>query len=348
MSRLIKSIKKNNFFYIANPLDIFYLSGFFGSFARLLISNEKKFFITDKRYNGVAEKLGIDKLFEIIVTNNYKKEIKKIIKKFKKILISPQTPLTEYLWLKDSGFEPKVSNKILNLRMIKDEKEIELIKKSIEITEKGILHILSLLKNNITEKEIADEFEYYIKKTGADSASFPPIIAFGQNSAIPHYKTDTNKLNENSIILIDVGSKYKGYCSDLTRVIGYRIIKSHLKKYINYYNIVKTAKNKAVLLCENRNLTKRPYFFVKKYLNKYGLDKFFTHSLGHGIGLDIHEMPFINQKSVLKFKPGMIITCEPGIYFQNEFGIRIEDDYLITEKKLVKLSNLSDEIIIID
>lgn len=343
--KIKQSIKPGISFYVSDYENIFYLTGFNGSFARLIINNNKNYFITDKRYTGISEKTGIDKLYEVIITNNYKREITKILKNSKKILISPQTPLAEYLWFIESGRKPVISNVLSVLRTIKDSQEIEIIKKSVEITEKGILYILSILKNNITEVELANEFEYYIRKKGADSVSFPVIIAFGKNSSIPHYKTGIDKLKENTLILIDAGVKYKGYCSDLTRIIGYRIIKSHLKKCLLHYNIVKTAKKKATLFYKNRNLTAKPYIIVKKYLKKYRLDGCFTHSLGHGIGVEIHENPYINQKSVLRFKPGMIVTCEPGIYFPGEYGIRIEDDYLITTDSPIKLSEISDELI---
>ncbi len=346
LSRLKEIIKSNQIFYISNFENIYYLTGFSGSFSRLIITKDKNYFITDKRYTGVAEKTGIDRLYKIIVTNDYKKEIKKILRKSKKIFICPSTLLSDYLWLKDCGYKPEINSRLSDLRMIKDSDEIELIKKSIEITEKGILYVLSILKNNILEIELANEFEYYIRKSGADSVSFSPIIAFGKNSSIPHYKTGNEKLKENTLILIDAGVKYKGYCSDLTRIIGYRIIKSHFKKYLVNYNIVKTVKDKSVLFCKNGNLVRKPDIFVKNYLKKYGLDRCFIHSLGHGIGIDIHEKPYINQKSNIRFKTGMVITCEPGIYFKNEYGIRIEDDYLVTDNSPVKLSKLSDEMMI--
>lgn len=342
--KIKKSIKPGYLFYVSGQEDIFYLTGFSGSFSRLIITDDKNYFITDKRYAGVAEETGIDKLYEVIVSNDYKKEIKKILKGNKKIFISPQTQLAEYLWFIESGFKPIISYKISDLRMIKDDAEIKTIKNSIKISEKGILHILSILKNNITETELANEFEYYIRKAGADSVSFPAIIAFGKNSSIPHYKTGVDKLKENTLILIDAGVKYKGYCSDLTRIVSYRMIKPYLKRYLLHYNIVKTVKNKSVLFCKSGNLTGKPYVFVKSYLKKHGLNRYFTHSLGHGIGINIHEKPYINQKSNLRFRPGMTVTCEPGIYFQNEYGIRIEDDYLITDDGPLKLSELSDEL----
>ncbi|MBP7791488.1 MAG: aminopeptidase P family protein [Candidatus Goldbacteria bacterium] len=346
LQKLKKAMSSGHFFYVSNPADIFYFTGFSGSFSRLLVSENKNYFITDKRYAGVPEKTGIDKRCEIIITNNFRNEIKNILKGSRKIFIPPETPLVEYLYLVDLGFKPVIDDKISDIRMIKDDEEINTIKDAIKINEKGILHILSILKNNITEKELADEFEYYIKKAGGDSVSFTSIIAYGKNSSIPHHETGNDRLKENTLILIDSGVKYKGYCSDLTRIIGYRIIKSRLKAYLINYNIVKTAKNKSASFYKSGSLTKQPDIFIKNYLKKYGLDMFFTHSLGHGIGIDIHEKPYINQKSNLKFKPGMVATCEPGIYFQNEYGIRIEDDYLITNDAPVKLSKLSDEIII--
>ena len=344
---LIKnSLQKHTCFYISNPSDIFYLTGFSGTFAKIIIGNEKNFFLTDKRYAGEIKKSEIKSEFEIVIIKNFKKDLKNLLKKFEKIFASKKITLDEYLLITQNK-KLLFNEKIQEMRMIKTDDEIKKIKEAIKITEKGILYIAKILKKGITEKEIAIEFEYFIKKNGADGLSFSPIVAFNENSAIPHHKTSDKKLTENTLILFDTGVKFNGYCSDLTRIIGFCIIKSHLKEIKKFYDILKDAKN----FCLNFYKNGLPVFKADKsartYLKKYKLDNLFLHSLGHGIGIDIHEAPAINSKEKMKFLNGMVVSCEPGIYFENKYGLRIEDDYLISKNGIEKLSYLNEEMIII-
>lgn len=340
------TLQKRTCFYISNPSDIFYLTGFSGTFAKIVIGDEKNYFLTDKRYEGEIKKSGIESVFEIVIIKNFKKDLKNLLKKFEKIFASKKITLDEYLLIIENK-KLLFNEKLQKLRMIKTEDEIKKIKEAIKITEKGILYITKFLKKGITEKEISIEFEYFIKKCGADGLSFSPIVAFNENSAVPHHKTSYKKLTENTLILFDTGVKFNGYCSDLTRMICFSIIKSHLKEIKKYYDILKDVKN----FCLNFYKNGLPAFKADKnartYLKKYKLDNLFLHSLGHGIGIDIHEVPAINSKEKIKLLNGMVITCEPGIYFENKFGLRLEDDYLISENGIEKLSNLSEEMIII-
>jgi Xaa-Pro aminopeptidase len=229
--------------------------------------------------------------------------------------------------------------------MIKIPAEIENIRKAAIINEKAINHLVKYMKAGVTESDLSAEFEYYIKCNGAESTSFSSIIAFNENSAIPHSIASNNKLKTGSLILLDTGVKYSGYCSDLTRVVCFGIIDIRYKEILKNYNTVRKAKEIGVSYYIEGGLIKKAELKVREYLTKYGLEQYFTHSLGHSIGIDVHEPPSVNTKEKNRFKNGMVFTCEPGVYFPNKYGIRIEDDYLITKKGAVKLNGTSDALI---
>lgn len=348
IKRLEASVKKENAFYVSNPSDVFYLSGFSGTFGRIVALPKKSYFITDPRYGAAVKKSGIDKNFEIVITKNFKQDLKKLLSKTKTILLSASTGLQDYLYLKETK-KVVINTAVMNMRSIKDKEEILLIKKAVAINESGLLHIASILKPGVSEKDLCLEFDYFTRKNGADALSFDPIIAFGPASAVPHHKTSGAKLKKNTFILVDAGVKYKGYCSDLTRCMCFGIIQTHLKEVKKHYNIVRSAKEAGANAYKSGSLIRqadaKARFFLKK---NNGLDRFFTHSLGHAMGIDVHEPPAVNAKEKARFKPGMVLSCEPGIYMDGKYGIRIEDDYLITEKGPEKLGKLNDGLIIVD
>jgi Xaa-Pro aminopeptidase len=337
---------KNSAFYISGASDIFYLSGFSGTFAKIIMNKKNAFFMTDPRYAGAAQKLKIDSAFRVIVTRDPKQDTKKLLSGFDTILLDRNTGLQEYLFLKTMGKTLKFDDRLASMRMIKNAAEISLIKKAVSINEAGIRRVASILKPGVSEKDLALEFEYHTRKLGADSVSFPPIIAFNANSAVPHHATSAARLRKNTFILIDSGVKYRGYCSDLTRCVCFGIIEPRLKGIQKQYNIVRNARAAAVSAYKNGSLIRQADAKTRLFLRKNGLAARFTHSLGHGIGIDVHEPPFVNAREKIRFTPGMVATCEPGVYFEGRYGIRIEDDYLITRSGPEKLGRLSDALMI--
>ena len=191
---------------------------------------------------------------------------------------------------------------------------------------------------------MAFELEFFIRKTGA-KISFEPIVAFGKNTAIPHHHTGDSKLEKDQFVLLDFGVKYQDYCSDMTRTVFFG---SPTKEHQKIYQIVLDAQKAAVdfikkNLKQNQEIKAQD---VDKIAREYIISKGYPiipHSLGHGIGLQVHERPFLSPKSQDILKPGMIFSIEPGIYIPEFGGVRIEDLYLLDYNALHKLTNSSHE-----
>ena len=344
-SNIAGTLKKKQAYYVSDPSDVFYLSGYSGTFGKIFIFKDSAIFMTDPRYEGMVKGSALEADFEICITRNFFSDLARIIKNME-ILLNKNIPLSEYLHITGNCPKVTIDQAISFLRMKKDLWEISLIKKSVAITEKAMKHIAKILKAGITEKDLSLEFDYYSRKQGADGLSFSPIVAFNENGAVPHHATSSKKLKPNTLVLVDAGVKYKGYASDLTRVFAFGIIHPLLKQIEKYCGSVLKAKQTALLSYKPGIIIKEADLAARNSLALDGLDKYFTHSLGHGMGLDVHEIPSVNPKEGLKFEKGMVLSCKPGVYFEGKYGIRIEDDYLITDKGAEKLGEFSDSLVI--
>ena len=226
-------------------------------------------------------------------------------------------------------------------RMIKDEEEIKNIEKSCEITDNCFSYILNYIKPGMTEKQIANEIEEYYKQR-TDGLSFDTIVASGENTSKPHAVPTNRKIQEKDIITIDMGCKVKGYCSDMTRTFFVGEVPEEIKPI---YDLV--LKNQVQTLeaykdgASTRLLTKMVENDFK--LNNYDL----IHSLGHGVGLEIHEPPYMSYTSDTQLKENMVVTDEPGIYIPGKFGVRIEDTVQITKFGCISLTKSEKNYIII-
>lgn len=227
-------------------------------------------------------------------------------------------------------------------RMIKDEQEIQYIKKACEITDKCFEYLLTYIKEGMTEKEIALEIEMFFKKNGAEGVAFDTIVASGPNSSIPHWKPSDRKIEMADPILIDMGCKYNGYCSDMTRTIFMGCILEEIKPV--YDLVLKNQQNVLEEMRSNyniKNISRRVEDSFK--FNNYNL----IHGLGHGVGLEIHEQPNINSKNERFLKENMVVTNEPGIYLPGKYGIRIEDTVLINKNYCTPLTKSNKGYVVI-
>ena len=328
---------------ISNPINIYYLTGINANIeGTLLITRKENIYITDSRYiEAVNKTLTIDS--EIIVYN-----IKDIAKdEYENFFlfcenVGFEEDYVTYAKYKEFMHMYKVNNLveteniIKNQRMIKDETEIEYTKKACEITDNCFSHICKFIKKGITEKQIALEIENYFKLNGADGIAFETIVASGINSSMPHAIPTDKKIESGDVITLDFGCKYMGYCSDMTRTIFVDEISPKIKRV---YDLV--LKNQQQILREiKEGANARILTMMVESDFKVNGDFTLDHSLGHGVGLEIHENPIIGRKDYI-LKENMIITDEPGIYIPGEFGVRIEDTVLVNQNACTKLTQSS-------
>ena len=312
----------------------------------LVVADRKTCFIDARSYNGVKtslEEKGVDvRLFKSLADiKNFLTEIgtKNLYLDFSKTSVKRYKELTEF------GFIIKDAEEILNLaRSIKSETEIKDIKKACVIAQKALYKALETVKVGISELELKEQIENNIIEFGGSGTSFETIVAFGKNGAIPHHKTSEEKLENNQAILIDMGAKYNGYCSDITRTFFFG---SPSQKFVEYYNAVLSANEIAIDKINCGTSTCSADAFARTVLEKAGLGEYFTHSLGHGVGMEVHEYPTLSPKQKAELKENMVFTIEPGVYIENEFGIRIEDTVLLTNKGVKRLFTDSKELKII-
>lgn len=234
-------------------------------------------------------------------------------------------------------------------RSIKDQREIEKIEKACQLGDKIFKHILGFIKEGVTEKELAFELEYFIKKRGAD-LSFTPIVAFGKNSSIPHHHTGDKRLTINDkLILLDFGVKRENYCSDMTRIIFFG---KPTAKQKNIYKTVLEAQLKAVEFLNNKIKkgeevkTSEADKIARDYIISKGYPSI-PHSLGHGIGLQVHEHPSLSPKSKEILKLGMVFSIEPGIYIPDFGGVRIEDLFVLEKDGLRQLTTSAKDLTVL-
>ncbi|VEU75693.1 Xaa-Pro aminopeptidase [Mycoplasmopsis maculosa] len=217
------------------------------------------------------------------------------------------------------------------LRIQKSEEELELMQKTVDISLQAYDELIKWIKPGQTEKEVAAYLNYLLKKHGADKESFDEIVATGANSAEPHHHPTDKKIEIGDLLKIDFGALYKGYSADITRTIifgGEENAKD--KKAVEILNIVKEAAKKGRDAVKPGIKASEIDKICREYITEKGYGEYFVHSTGHGLGIDVHELPSVGSKSDYILEPGMIITVEPGIYIEGLGGARIEDDVLVT------------------
>ncbi|MBI5123376.1 aminopeptidase P family protein [Candidatus Roizmanbacteria bacterium] len=313
--------------------------------AYILITKKDQFIFTDARYShAVKTQLKNFQLLEISTNNSFTKHLQKLMaeKEIKKLGVEENNiTVTEHKRL-TSIFKESVHIELKNFRVAKTDLEINNIKKACAIGDKTFSYILKKIKLGMTEKEIAFLLETFIRKQGAE-ISFPSIIAFGANAAVPHHKTGIKKLTANNFILMDFGVQYENYCSDMTRTIFFGKATKEPKKV---YQVVKEAQKLAINYIQKHDsiLASEVDKIARDYITKNGYDTI-PHSLGHGIGLQVHEAPSLSPNSKDLLTEGMVFSIEPGIYLNDKFGVRIEDLFAIQENKLVQLTKSETNLI---
>lgn len=333
---------------IEHPTQLLYLTGLELSAGKLLVSLEQACLIVDGRYFETASQ---QTLYPASLLKD--ETLREQIMFFQIHSLGfdqSQTSYQVYLNLTQLPEELKASSYTLEvipvesvvqqLRLIKDEEEIVCLKRAAKLGCEGYKFVVSLLKEGISEQELAFELEFFWKKQGAKKLAFDSIIAFGPNSSKPHYRAGTTKLKPNTSVLIDIGVVLSHYHSDMTRVAYFGTPPPVIQ---TIYSIVEEAKERALALCRPGTLVGELDRAAREWISSKEYDDFFTHSLGHGLGLDIHEPPIVRDTGpyrTLPLQAGMVITIEPGIYLPEVGGVRLEDTILITDHGYENLTTL--------
>lgn len=331
---------------ISNPINIKYLTNIDAE-GTLILTRKENIYITDGRY--IEQVHSILTLYDEIIVYDMHDVSKEDYENFFMFCenVGFEENYVTYAGYKELIRKYKINNLvetehiIERQRMIKDIDEINNLQKACEITDNCFKYIISYIKPGMTEKQIADEIEEYYKQR-TDGLAFDTIVASGENSAKPHAVPSNRKIQEKDIITIDMGCKVNGYCSDMTRTIFVGEMTDEMKKI---YDLV--LKNQVQILEEmkdgasTRLLTKMVENDFK--LNGHSL----IHSLGHGVGMEIHEAPYVSYRSDAQLRENMVVTDEPGIYIPGKFGIRIEDTVQITKFGCISLTKSEKNYIVI-
>lgn len=331
---------------ISNPINIKYLTNIDAE-GILLVTRKENVYITDGRYvEAVHSILTIED--EIIVYNitDVSKDDYENFFMFCENVGFEENYVTyakykEYMHKFKINNFVETENIIEKQRAIKDDDEIKNITTACEITDKCFSHLLDFIKPGMTEKQIAKEIDEFYN-TNSDGLSFDTIVASGENSSKPHAVPTDRKILEQDIITIDMGCKYNGYCSDMTRTIFVGSVPEYVKPV--YDLVLKNQTQTLDQMKDGENIR----LLTKMVENDFRLHNFdLIHSLGHGVGLEIHERPFISYRNDNQLKENMVVTDEPGIYLPGKFGVRIEDTVLITKFGCINLTKSEKNYIII-
>jgi len=332
---------------ILSPYNRRYLSGFTGTSGSLLITQDKSLLITDFRYIQQANDQAQD--FEVINQEGpMLSKINDLIKEGQYKNVGVESHLityNEYQALNTDAVElSSIESVIETIRMVKDEFEIKLIQKAADIVDETYEHILKWVKPGMTENEVNNEMEMFMRSKGATCSSFDTIVASGHRGALPHGVASNKVIEEGDMITLDFGALYEGYVSDVTRTFAIGQPKEEMKKI---YNIVLEAQLTALEQIKPGMTGKEAATIARDIIKSYGYGEQFGHSLGHGIGLEVHEGPALSQKSDIVLEENMCITLEPGIYVDGLGGVRIEDDVLVTKNGLQRFTKSSKDLIIL-
>ncbi len=301
-----------------------YLTGFYATDGAVLLDGERCRFVADLRYFEAAERAlngsGID------VVEGGLREAMELASAYKTLGVPfGEVSLAAAKRLEAAGHTLVDCAPALKSAMIvKTPEEIGYIQRACDIAEEAFSALLPRIKEGMAEYEVAALLEYEMRARGASGTSFDTIVAFGANGSVPHHETGTDRLKFGDPVLIDFGCKYEGYCSDCTRTFLF----GDDKKHETFKEIYGHVLNAHMLVLENlrAGMTGREGDAIaREYLRKYGLAQYFTHSLGHGIGLLIHEQPVLSPRGEEILTDGMVFSDEPGVYLAGEMGIRIED-----------------------
>lgn len=335
--------------WITGDVNRRYLTGFTGSSGYVLITMHKAFLLTDFRYMTQAAEQAAG--FEIVehgasVTDSLKQLLAaEGINRlgFEEDIVVFSTYRAYERELQPCELVP-VTGLVEGLRQFKDEGELSLMKAAADLADRTYLHMLEQLKPGVTEWDMALELETFMRKNGASGPSFDTIVASGERSAMPHGVASGKVIQMNEFVTLDFGALMNGYCSDITRTV---FIGEPTAKHREIYDIVLEAQLHTLEFLRPGMTGREGDALARDIITRYGYGDQFGHSTGHGLGMEVHENPRVSKLSDTVLQPGMVVTVEPGIYIPGFGGVRIEDDVVITETGVRRLTESTKDFIVL-
>lgn len=335
---------------ITNDTNRRYLTDFTGSAGVVIITKTAAVLVVDFRYVEQAHKQAAQ--YSIHSVKNKPSIFEETVKVLEELKVSAigfeQDHMSYRLYTKyqeaATAEMVPLSGEIEKLRMVKSKEEISRLKTAAEISDAAFTHILSFVQPGVAEVDVANELEAFMRKQGAASSSFDMIIASGERSALPHGLASKQVIRHGDMLILDYGAYYEGYRSDMTRTVAAGEPDARLK---DIYAVVLEALMRSLHSIKPGITGRQADAFSRQYIEQQGYGKEYGHGSGHGVGLDIHEEPFMSPRCEHIIQPGMVLTVEPGIYVPGLGGVRIEDDILITDHGNEVLTASPRELIIL-
>lgn len=313
---------------VTTPASVRWLSGFTApEDARVLITPHDAWLLTDGRYVAQADE---ESRLEPIIERDWMSEVAARVRS------GPLGVEAEHLTLASAsslagklGHEPvRTEGLVSRLRRVKDASEIDAIRRAADLTDRAFEHALGTLRPGVREVEVALEIERFVRTQGGDGMAFDVIVASGPRSAMPHGTASPKPIEAGELVTIDMGARVDGYCADMTRTVGVgEVAPAHRE----LFEAVLEAERAALAEVRPGAHGKELDTVARKVLTSHGLGDAFSHSLGHGVGLDVHEGPALSSRSSDELAAGMIVTIEPGAYIPGDAGARIEDLAVVTD-----------------
>ena len=326
-----------------------YFSGFSGSNAMLFIAKDKRLIITDFRYKEQVKRQCpafdariVQRSEELQTLADAVKDNKAIRIGFEAKSVSVELYARIIEALPTAELVP-IDDEIASLRAVKSPDELANIKVAARIADAVFSELTEYLRPGITEIEAAAYIEYRLKLNGAEGVSFPPIVASGENAALPHAEPSKKELKAGELVVMDFGARYEGYCSDMTRTVALKYASDEQKAL---YALVLDAQKRALSALRPGLTGREADALARGVIADAGYGEQFGHGLGHGVGIEVHEAPTLNASSEDVLTPGMVITVEPGIYVPGFAGVRIEDLCAVTAAAQNFTSSIKDFLIL--
>lgn len=355
ISKVLDILESKNLdaIYLTNEPNVNYISGFTDEAANVVICKGGNFLITDGRFTELAEKTCPG--FEIVNWHLFDRDVTKAVSHIctqndVKSLGFEETTLSynKYNSLKSQLDESSINlvptqGIVESLRYIKDEEELKNLRIACEIADKALEQLVTHIKSGVSERELCAHLEFYLKMNGAHEIGFETILISGVKTSLPHGKPDDKIVEKGDFVTIDFGAMYNGYISDMTRTF---VVGEPNEKQLEVYNLVKEAQQVGLDHMKNGAHATDPDNAIRKVIKKY--EEYYYNGIGHGVGRNLHEEPFLGNYGTRTLQTGCVITMEPGLYIPGWGGVRIEDTVLIKDDGIEILTHFPKDLIVIN